>query len=382
MARKLHELIQFVLYGSIDKKIYEEAKCVTGKSNLRTLRKLTVVAMILFFLAGIFYLLTAGICGRFVCCMFISGALGIVAYVTLGIPYSRAKYCLPLVYVYSAIILLATVLMCGIINDHVSCVSYIACAVIFMMILTDLPWHMFILAGSTEFLMILTSALNKSTEMFEYDLLNIFIFGVAGLFLCPYMMQIKFADILTRRRIEHERDIDSLTQLYHKDVVRRTVNETLQLSAFHDCALMFLDVDNFKHFNDTYGHAAGDAILKYIADSIRQGCPDIATIGRYGGDEFIAFLPEVDDIYQIQKTAQGILDLVDDRERCLRVTDVPECPSLSIGIAIYPSAGRSYQELVTAADKVLYQVKNSGKNNYGIYDPTGTNYLKKVHFSY
>lgn len=382
MTRKLHELRQFVFYGSIDKRIYEEAKSITGKSNLRTVKRLSVVTTFLFFLAGLFYLMVSGICTQFVSCMFISGGLGIVTYIALGIPYSRAKYCLPLVYVYSTMILLSTILLSGIINNHFSCVSFIACSVIFMMMFTDLPWHMFIVAGASAAIMILSSSLTKEMRLFQYDLLNIVIFGAASLFLCPYMMQIKFADILTRRKIERERDMDSLTQLYHKDVVRRTVNETLQLSAFHDCALMFLDVDNFKHFNDTYGHAAGDAILKYIADSIRQGCPDIATIGRYGGDEFIAFLPEVDDVYQLQKTAQGILDLVDDRERCLRITDVPECPSLSIGIAIYPSAGRSYQELVTAADKVLYHVKNSGKNNYGIYDPSGTNYLKKVHFSY
>lgn len=249
-----------------------------------------------------------------------------------------------------------------------------------MMTITDVPWRMFILTGSTGFLMLLTSGLNKSGGLFCYDLLNIIVFWSASLFLCPYMMQIKFADILTRRKIEHERDIDALTQLYHKDVVRRTVNETLELSAFHDCALMFLDVDNFKHFNDTYGHAAGDAILKYIADSIREGCPDIATIGRYGGDEFIAFLPEVDDIYQLRGMTRNLLDRVNDHDRCLRATDVPECPTLSIGIAVYPSAGRSYNELVKAADKVLYEVKKNGKNNFMIYDETGTNYLKKLKY--
>lgn len=376
---KLHELGQYIFFGSIDKTIYEEEKSVTGRSNLRAVKRLSLVSMLLFFLAGLFFLAETGLDIRFVTCMFFSGCVGIVAYRAVGIPYSRAKYCLPLVYVYSAIMMIATILLDGVIGKHYSCVTFTACTVIFMMIFTDLPWHMFILSGTAEILMIITSALSKSTKLFEYDLLCIIIFTITNFFLCPYMMQIKFADILTRRRIEHERDIDSLTQLYHKDVVRHTVNETLSLSAFHDCALMFLDVDNFKHFNDTYGHAAGDAILKYIASSIKEGCPDIATIGRYGGDEFIAFLPEVDDIYQLQKTAQGILDLVDDRERCLRITDVPECPSLSIGIAVYPSAGRSYNELVKAADKVLYQVKNNGKNNYGIYDTNGTNYMKRTH---
>lgn len=376
---KLHELGQYIFFGSIDKNIYEEEKSITGKSNLRAIKRLTLLTMMLFFLAGIFFLVETGLDVRFVACMFLSGCTGITAYIALGIPYSRAKYCLPVVYTYSGIVLFGTVLLDGVIGRRYSCISFIACTVIFMMTVTDLPWHMFILYSSSEVLMLIASALCKPAGLFKYDFLCIIIFTIANFFLCPYMMQIKFADIMTRRRIEHERDIDSLTQLFHKDVVRRTVNETLALSSFHDCALMFLDVDNFKHFNDTYGHAAGDAILKYIADSIKEGCPDIATIGRYGGDEFIAFLPEVDDVYQLQKTAKGILNLVDDRDRCLRMTDVPECPSLSIGIAVYPSAGRSYKELIQAADKVLYQVKNNGKNNYGIYDTNGNNYMKRTH---
>lgn len=376
---KLGEFIQFELYGSIDKRIYTEAREITGKSNLRVVKRLSVLTMGLFFLAGMFYLGVKGICPQFVADMFISGANGIIAFIALGIPYSRAKYTLPLVYVYSAMVLISTIVMSGI-NYRYSCVSYIACSLIFMMTITDTPWHMFILCGITDLTMLIISYCAEETDLFEYDALCIVIFGAACLFLCPFMMQVKFADILTRRKIERERDMDSLTQLYHKDVVRRTVNETLQLSAFHDSALMFLDVDDFKHFNDTFGHAAGDAILKYIADSIREGCPDIATIGRYGGDEFIAFIPEIDDIYQLQGIAQKILDLVTDRERCLRITDVPECPSLSIGIAVYPSAGRSYNELVKAADKVLYEVKEHGKNNYMISDDSGVHYIKKEHY--
>ena len=80
--------------------------------------------------------------------------------------------------------------------------------------------------------------------------------------------------------------------------------------------------------------------------------------------------------------AQRILDLVTDRERCLRITDVPDCPSLSIGIAIYPKAGHSYNELVQAADKILYEVKNHGKNNYMVYGDTGITMIKRNKYGY
>lgn len=377
MQKKLASLQKFILYGSIDREIYDEARKETDVTNLRTVKRISIQGMLLFFLNALFSLAMYGNNPGFVLNMFSAGTTGIIVFVALGIPETRAKSSLKLVYTFSTFFLFGLLLIDGLIYTRVPSVCFIGCMIIFVVVFTDVPWHLFVISGSASVLLLIFSAVSKPLNIFLVDVMNVIVFNLIALYLCPYMMQIKFADILTRRKIENERDMDALTQLYHKDVVRHTVNETLALSAFHDCALMFLDVDNFKHFNDTFGHAAGDAILKYIADSIRQGCPDIATIGRYGGDEFIAFIPEIDDVQQVRDIAQKILDLVTNRERCLRITDVPDCPSLSIGIAIYPKAGHSYNELVQAADKILYEVKNHGKNNYMVYGDTGVTMIKR-----
>ena len=382
MQKKLASLQKFILYGSIDREIYDEARKETDVTNLRTVKRISIQGMLLFFLNALFSLAMYGNNPGFVLNMFSAGTTGIIVFVALGIPETRAKSSLKLVYTFSTFFLFGLLLIDGLINTRVPSVCFIGCMIIFVVVFTDIPWHLFIISGSASVLLLIFSAVSKPLNIFLVDVMNVIVFNLIALYLCPYMMQIKFADILTRRKIENERDIDALTHLYHKDVVRHTVNETLALSAFHDCALMFLDVDNFKHFNDTFGHAAGDAILKYIADSIRQGCPDIATIGRYGGDEFIAFIPEIDDVQQVRDIAQKILDLVTNRERCLRITDVPDCPSLSIGIAIYPKAGHSYNELVQAADKILYEVKNHGKNNYMVYGDTGVTMIKRNKYGY
>lgn len=377
MQKKLASLQKFILYGSIDREIYDEARKETDVTNLRTVKRISIQGMLLFFLNALFSLAMYGNNPGFVLNMFSAGTTGIIVFVALGIPETRAKSSLKLVYTFSTFFLFGLLLIDGLIYTRIPSVCFIGCMIIFVVVFTDVPWHLFVISGSASVLLLIFSAVSKPLNIFLVDVMNVIVFNLIALYLCPYMMQIKFADILTRRKIENERDMDALTQLYHKDVVRHTVNETLALSAFHDCALMFLDVDNFKHFNDTFGHAAGDAILKYIADSIRQGCPDIATIGRYGGDEFIAFIPEIDDVQQVRDIAQKILDLVTNRERCLRITDVPDCPSLSIGIAIYPKAGHSYNELVQAADKILYEVKNHGKNNYMVYGDTGVTMIKR-----
>jgi diguanylate cyclase (GGDEF)-like protein len=130
-------------------------------------------------------------------------------------------------------------------------------------------------------------------------------------------------------------------------------------------ALLMLDVDFFKTFNDTYGHPAGDRVLRAIADAIvaeirRPG--DVAA--RYGGEEFVALLPETE--------AAGARDVATRICAAVADLDVPHAGSLfgyvtiSIGVAVsWPTLGAPMAVLVKAADEALYQAKRSGRNRVG-----------------
>ena len=156
-------------------------------------------------------------------------------------------------------------------------------------------------------------------------------------------------------------DRDSLTGL----LTRRAIFDELdlRLTSTRDLggrlALLMIDVDGFKLFNDAHGHLAGDAVLKAVAHALISRTRDGDLVGRYGGDEFLLVLPNTD--------AEGA---VAQAERLLEATELltwntpdgAEVPiSLSIGVSAFPTHGSELNELVAYADANLYAVKQSGR---------------------
>ena len=124
---------------------------------------------------------------------------------------------------------------------------------------------------------------------------------------------------------------------------------------------MIMDLDNFKNFNDFYGHAFGDAALRVTGECI-QGCFGGKGIcGRFGGDEFVLFLPAETDRDQIAQAVKYFCSAVRDK---MTMPDERLRMEYSIGIAICEKEDNSYEEAFGRADKALYDAKNAGKNTY------------------
>lgn len=125
-------------------------------------------------------------------------------------------------------------------------------------------------------------------------------------------------------------------------------------------ALLFIDLDKFKPVNDQFGHAAGDILLKQVAERIRASLRESDTVARIGGDEFIALLPMIDDIEDARRVADKVcteLNLPFALSPQLEVTI-----SASIGVATYPENGSTPIDLLRSADLALYRAKNLGRN--------------------
>jgi diguanylate cyclase len=123
-------------------------------------------------------------------------------------------------------------------------------------------------------------------------------------------------------------------------------------------AVMFVDLDNFKHINDTYGHQAGDAVLQTIAMRLRHHTRCDDTISRYGGDEFLYLLTQLHEQKDIAMIAAKILEAI--QAPCnVTVRDVLVNPSLqaSIGIAVFPRDAATASELIKRADEAMYAAK-------------------------
>lgn len=128
----------------------------------------------------------------------------------------------------------------------------------------------------------------------------------------------------------------------------------------HSCSLIALDVDHFKRINDTLGHEAGDALLKQMAERLRQCIRGEDTVARLGGDEFAVLLDDVNGAEGSEKVARNILS---------RLTEPVTVPggelviTSSLGITVAPEDGSSYETLLKNADMAMYRAKRNGRNN-------------------
>jgi diguanylate cyclase (GGDEF)-like protein len=156
---------------------------------------------------------------------------------------------------------------------------------------------------------------------------------------------------------------DELTGLANRRRLTTELEREVQRSGRHGhaFAVLMLDVDRFKRFNDTYGHPAGDAVLERLAHILRDSARDVDTVARYGGEEFLVILPE---------TAAAGAALVAERIRTRTERDrfTPDAEAaetsvtVSIGYAVFPEHARTAETLTEAADQALYRSKESGRN--------------------
>ena len=155
-------------------------------------------------------------------------------------------------------------------------------------------------------------------------------------------------------------DRDAVTGLFNHRAIHQRLDQqfdrALQMS--HPLSIIMMDVDNFKLFNDTYGHPAGDQVLKRVAESLRQFCDKDGLIGRYGGDEFLIVLPDMTG-QGAKLLAQTLHDQIK-IEGFRKAGDERIIPvALSFGIAEFPQDGANRHELLTNADINLYDAKTT-----------------------
>lgn len=163
---------------------------------------------------------------------------------------------------------------------------------------------------------------------------------------------------------------DYLTQLYNRDSFEKKLTEHLDksLKRKHPLAIMFIDLDDFKNINDNYSHAAGDEVIKSVAEIIKTRTASDGFAGRFGGDEFVVCITSYELVNDVEALAVG---LIKDLQKGLYSDSANTHIEVkcSIGIAISPEHGKTIPDLFMAADEAMYQVKKSGKDNYQIFNP-------------
>jgi len=166
-----------------------------------------------------------------------------------------------------------------------------------------------------------------------------------------------------QRRHEREATTDGLTGVgNYRSMMEALSAEIARAGRFSGrIGFLMLDLDGLKRYNDTYGHQVGDAILRAVAQTIRDQARDVDRVCRYGGDEFAVILLEATR-EETLSAAERLQEAVASVQAPLPAGGAEARVTVSIGGCLYPDDGATPQELVAAADAALYQAKLQGKN--------------------
>lgn len=184
--------------------------------------------------------------------------------------------------------------------------------------------------------------------------------------------------LLAEGQLQKQANYDELTNLPNRSLATDRLHQTISKAKRHDLqpCLAFLDLDNFKHVNDTFGHAVGDELLREAANRLSQCARESDTVARLGGDEFLLILEDDTKVDNGQLRENEIRHV---GERILEIFSKPiviEGQELtispSIGFAIYPKDGDDINKLMRHADIAMYRSKHDGKNTYCFYSPEMT----------
>jgi diguanylate cyclase (GGDEF)-like protein/PAS domain S-box-containing protein len=179
-------------------------------------------------------------------------------------------------------------------------------------------------------------------------------------------------DITTRKKAEaliiHSSEHDFLTGLPNRVLLNDRVNQAILLALRHRrrVAVLFLDLDGFKHINDSLGHSAGDKLLQSVGKRLVDCVRGSDTVSRQGGDEFVVLLSEEEGLEDASVTARRMLRAVAEAhfidQHDLHVT-------CSVGISLYPDDGLNAETLIKNADTAMYQAKENGRQTFQFFEP-------------
>ena len=179
-----------------------------------------------------------------------------------------------------------------------------------------------------------------------------------------------FSDITTHRGDDAEYAYlathDALTGLSNRLILNDRLEHAITHARRFDkmVGVLFCDLDNFKPINDTYGHRVGDSVLKQCADYFKATLRGDDTVCRYGGDEFVIILEDLDEVWHLGTLVEKVMDIT---SMPFEIEGHRINFQMSVGVSVYPFDGEDIS-LIERADQAMYRAKNSGKNRFALYN--------------
>ena len=362
MRSILKRFFDFLFFADLSEDTYKECIKDIQKANLGAINAITLVSSIIF--AGItFVYLLKGVYGKEIYIIFLLLILPVLIYTKLkpdlkgGVIAILGIYLMAVLYIFG--------IMIGVIYNTDNCsVTFVAIVIAFSILFVERPWRIQIVGAFFTFWMCALSVRYKAPNLALLDTLNSASFFVASCYICPYIIKGRVGGFHIRRQLEKERDLDALTEIYQRGTMTAKVESYFAEHKNDQCAMMLIDVDDFKKINDSYGHPVGDKVLKVLARSLFLSTTGRGFCGRYGGDEFCAFYFGIQNKDEPERYVEEFISNFKEND-FISQNGEKFYPTISVGV-FSDSKTRSFKELIKKADEALYEAKEKGKDGFVI----------------
>lgn len=348
----------YVLRGGLSESMYRQVAVRCLHENVETQK---IVALMGFIVSVLYVTLSAtGLMGNFKLLAPYSVLLVMTLILTvIGRQSSRLSQRQQLEFLYVAE---ATGLVFGALlgtyfsSANTEAVTFCCLIVAYGFIMVDIParFNASILAGVVLFTVLEVRFKSEDTHTMNTDLLNAWSFGAVSVLINGLFIGKRFHTYMQQIMYEKEKDTDALSGLLTKDALHLVMEGSMEDRVQGTCILF--DLDHFKEVNDTYGHLFGDEVIAYTGAMIRHHLDRRNISGRFGGDEFIIFLPDT-DLETGVRTAEDILKTFLDNQGQLAHSNLGL--AFSAGV-VNTWEGVTYQELFEKVDAVMYKAKRAG----------------------
>ncbi len=278
------------------------------------------------------------------------------------IEYSTLKF-----YLLQFPVLMMTILMGTVMDKETPMFTFAIMIMVLPVFILDKPWRVCasILLYSLIFILLDKSA--KSPELFKVDMAHLATCIFMSLSLNCFVLSDRINNVMKIRSSQDSAEHDQMTGLYNREGETKIRNMIANGIAG---TFILMDIDDFKHINDNYGHSTGDEVLKKFSIALSQSFRQNDIVMRMGGDEFIVYAPGMQDYNFVEHKLHTICG---DVNRIALDQESKDLLSVSIGCVINDGSFPDYSSVFEEADKLLYQVKQTGKNSFRLqnisYDP-------------
>lgn len=255
-------------------------------------------------------------------------------------------------------ILIFSIIMGTILDQNNPAFSFSIAIIGIPLFIFDKPKKILKYISSLLILFLVCSYFSKSRNLFLIDFIHFVIFGTFSIIGTLYVLYLRTISLKNEIKANYRAEHDDLTNCYN----RRGGNNLIKRNKLSSekSAFAIIDVDDFKEFNDLYGHLVGDNILINIADILKRHCHNEESVIRIGGDEFAIYFPDINN----EQTLENKFIAIKDDLSNLKIENCNKVITVSIGAVIYRKDFNAFKDVFQEADHLLYSIKENSKDNF------------------